>query len=343
MIIIKSKTPIKKIRSSNELKYKYHIQYDNIEYYALFWKDLKYPIVYDYEIDNEISKFNWYILQIGYASTHDDDVNYMHKFIAGLAKIKNYDNDDLTVDHINWEKLDNRVKNLRMATQGQQNSNRDTRSDKKPPCEELINAGVTELPRYIRWDNTEKKFIIDKHPQLIKEVTQGIRNKPMMSGTKSVKLTIVKKYQDIISRLQDLDELNNNTNIEEFKKLRVENKKEYDEICKCIKIYEGIEIEEKSDSETSNKSDPIISKRNTAAGRKTISKLPEDCGVKVEDIPKYCWYRAATEKRGDRFIIDRHPKLLEQGKNEWGTTESRKKTTLDKFNMMIEKYEELST
>jgi DNA-binding ferritin-like protein (Dps family) len=342
MIIIKSKNAINKVKGSDEIKYKYLIDYNGIEYYALFWDSIKYPIIYDSKFDNEISKFNWYILQIGYASTHNDEINYMHKLISKLAKIPNYENADLSVDHINREKLDNRIKNLRMATQGQQNSNRDTRSDKKPPCQELINIGVLELPKYVRWDNTEKKFIIEKHPQLIKEITQGIRTKPTMSGTKSTKLTVIQKYQDIISRLQDLDELNNNTNLEEFKKLSDENKKEYDAIYNSIKIYEGLQLEEKSDSETSNKSDPVILKRNTAAGRKTVSKLPENCGVNIEDIPKYCWYRAATEKRGDKFIIDKHPKLLEQGKNHWGTTESIKKTTLEKFNIMMEKYEELS-
>jgi Zn-dependent metalloprotease len=164
----------------------------------------------------------------------------------------------------------------------------------------------------------------------------------MMSGTKSVKLTIMQKYQDILSRLKDLDNCINNEADDEFKKLRVKNTEEYDEICKCIKMYEGIEIEDKSDSEISNKSDPIVPKRNTIAGRKTVSKLPDNCGVKIEDIPKYCWYKAATKTSYEKFIIDRHPKLLEQGKRQWSTAEFGE-TTLDKFNMMIEKYEELST
>ena len=338
---VSTKSEINKMKGTNEHKIKYIISEDgnNIYVALIVNKDLEHPIVYDNTCDEIILKYNWYIHHMGYA--FNASANYMHIFIAKNKKISDYDNEKLSVDHINREKLDNRIKNLRMATQGQQNSNRDTRSDKKPPCQELIDVGIEELPKYIRWDKSEKKFVIDKHPHLVNEVTKGIRKRPEMSGTKSAKLTIIQKYQDILARLEEFD--NEYLNNPELNAKRIQYKKEYDEICKCIKIYEGIEIEEKSDSETSNKSDPIISKRNTANGRKTVSKLPENCGVKVEDIPKYCWYRAATEKRGDRFIIDRHPKLLEQGKNEWGTTESRKKTTLDKFNMMIEKYEELST
>ena len=204
MIIIKSKTPIKK--NNNLTEYKYHIQCNDKDY-TLFWKDHELPIIYDYKYDNEMSKFNWYVLQNGYVvSSNDTDTIYMHKFIAKLARIKEYDNDELTADHINWNKLDNRVKNLRMVIQEQRN-NKTFRSDKKPPCQELIDAGVTELPKHIRWDNSEKKFIIDKHPHLINEVTQGIRSKPMMSGSKSVKLTIIQKYQDILSRLKNLDDL----------------------------------------------------------------------------------------------------------------------------------------
>jgi hypothetical protein len=339
---VSAKIEINKIKGANEYKIKYIISEDGNDnkYVALIVnKDLEYPIVYDNICDEIILKYNWYIHHMGYA--FNATANYMHICIAKNNKISDYDNEKLSVDHISREKLDNRIKNLRMATRGQQNSNRDTRSDKKPPSQELVEAGITELPKYIRWDKSEKKFVIDKHPHLVNEVTQGIRKRPEMSGTKSYKLTIIQKYQDILARLEEFD--NEYLNNSELNTMRIQNKKEYDEICKCIKIYEGIEIEEKSDSETSNKSVPIISKRNTAAGRKTVSKLPEDCGVKVEDIPKYCYYKAATEKRGDKFIIDKHPKLVEQGKNQWGTTESSKKTTLEKFNMLMEKYTELST
>ena len=136
----------------------------------------------------------------------------------------------------------------------------------------------------------------------------------------------------------------------EFKELIKKNKKEYDDICKCIQTYEGNEpIPPQSTLQEPIPLQPplqeptpsISATRNTAPGRKAVSKLPEGCGVKVEDIPKYCYYVAKTDKRGDKFVIDRHPKFGE-GVRQWGTTGSSTKTTLEKFNMLKEKLNELN-
>ena len=76
-------------------------------------------------------------------------------------------------------------------------------------------------------------------------------------------------------------------------------------------------------------------------GRKA-DQLPPNCGVTIDQIPKYCYYKPASEKRGDKFIIERHPKILEEGKRQWATSESKSLTTLDKFNLMIIKLNELN-
>lgn len=323
-----SKTEIQKVKGKDEYKYKYLLKKNDNNYYALKWNSLENPIIYDYEYDTVLSESNWYIMSIGYANNHEE---YMHRLIAKLA---NFAVNDYTIDHINEYKLDNRVKNLRIATQSQQNENRVSRCDKVDPCEELKKIGVDEFPRYVRWDRTEKKFVIDKHPWLITEVKQGLRKKATMSGSKSSKISIIEKYQDILSRIKELDQLNLNDTDQEFQKLKEENTKEYEDICKCIKQYEGTYVYPEE------KEIPVIDPvKRTVAGRKTVSKLPDNCGVKPEDIPKYCWYKAATDKRGDKFVIDRHPKMKER---QWSTTESTKKTTLEKFNMLMEKYNELN-
>lgn len=339
VLSIVAKLDINKIKGSDEYKFKYIISEDGINTYIalIVNKNLQQPILYDYICDNLLLKHNWYIHHMGYA--FNISANYMHRLIALNEKIPNYDNENLTVDHINRIKLDNRIKNLRMASQSEQNSNRDSRSDKKPPCDELIEAGVLSLPKYVRWDKSEKKFVIDKHPYLVNEVKQNNRKNPEMSGTKSIKLTIIQKYQDILARLEEM-------NIKysgdpELDAKRIQYKKEYEDICKCIQIYEGNDNTVNLESDNAAL-DPIISKRNTAPGKKSVSKLIEDCGVKAEDIPKYCYYVAASEKRADKFVIDKHPKLIELGTRQWATTGSAKKTTLEKFNMMIEKYKELS-
>ena len=55
-----------------------------------------------------------------------------------------------------------------------------------------------------------------------------------------------------------------------------------------------------------------------------------------------CYYSPATEKKGDKFIIDNYPKLLEQGKRQWCTTESKKFTTLEKFNILLTELNKLN-
>lgn len=334
MFSIKSKDFYKNLKNSDEIKYIYLIQKNNIDYcYAIFWNSLKKPIIYDIEFHEAVIKYNWQSGDNLYAYNTKSEI-YMHRFIAKLAKLENYEDDELSIDHINCEKLDNRIKNIRMATQSQQNSNRHTRCDKKPPCKELQDIGIKELPKYIRYDNYESKFIIEKHPYLLIEVQNNIRKKPMMSGTKSSKLSILEKYQDILSRLEALNQLYINKQDEEFKAIKKENYDEYNEISNLINKYENLEVK-KIEEEIIIDIEP---KKHTAPGKKTVSKLPPDCGVKHEDIPKYCWYRPETKERGDKFIIEGHPNLTKN----WTTTESKKKTTLEKFKMMMEKYNELN-
>ena len=328
------KNVLAKIRGTNEDKIKYVLSDSNSrKYCALLWSKLNnLPIVYDYEFDEEMMKHNWYLSSVGYAYS---EPLYMHLYVY---QIQNIPFTTETIDHINEYKCDNRKKNLRLATQSEQNTNRATRSDKKPPCEELQNLGITDLPRYVRWDNGENKFIIDKHPYLVQEVAKGNRSKPTMSGSKSNKLTITQKYQDILARLKELDELAFNADRAQFKELKEENKREYEAICRCIQEYEGNPIEVKEEPVVPN----IEPERRTAPGRKSESKLPPDCGVVDTDIPKYCYYKPKSETRGDKFVIDKHPVLVAQGKRQWSTPERTTLTTKEKFDILMEKYHELN-
>lgn len=122
------------------------------------------PLVYDDELDDFVMSHRWtYYENVGYFSGAS---GFLHRHIATFAKFEGLSDKQLSVDHINWQKNDNRKRNLRMATQSEQNANRCTRRDKISPHQSLKEIGIEELPRHVRWDNSEKKFIIEKHPVL---------------------------------------------------------------------------------------------------------------------------------------------------------------------------------
>jgi hypothetical protein len=325
---------IRKLRGEEEWKKKYLIADENDnKLNAMYWSKLKTnPIVYDVDCAEVVDAQQWFYSSCGYMYNHG--TTSMHKMLADHYGISR---PGYTIDHINCCKLDNRRKNLRAATQGEQNSNRPSRSDKNAPPQELIDAGITELPRHVRWDGTESKFIIENHPFLITEVRQGKRKRPTMSGTKSSKCNVLEKYQDILARIEKLDdEITNNA---EFKQRKAENLAEYEAIRKCILDYEGIVAETPAIQPAD--AAPIEPHRRTAEGKKTVCVLPPESGLTAADIPKYCYYQAKTGPRGDKFVIDKHPALDKIGKRCWATTEASRYTTRQKYDMLINKLNEL--
>lgn len=313
------------VRGSSVIKKKYFINLNNNEYVAIIWDNMINPILYDKSFENNIAQYNWYITKGGYACCKNI---YMHKLIL-LSNTHN------SVDHINEYKLDNRTSNLRLATQSQQNSNRATRCDKIKPCDELLKIGITELPKYVRWDKTESKFIIEKHPLLIKQVSNGIRKKPVMSGTKSRNLTVIDKYSDIISRLEELDTIIDSnidtTYIRDFKInkniLKIEYETIRDTLIKYTNKINGYIL-------PSDNTKTVISGgiRNTPPCRKTVIDLPSKCSIDPSTIPKYCYYKKASNTRGDSFI------LQIPGEKTWSTTTSQSISTEDKFNQLLLRY-----
>lgn len=76
--------------------------------------------------------------------------------------------------------------------------------------------------------------------------------------------------------------------------------------------------------------------------KSTQSRLPTDCGVVQQDIPKYVYYIPESDKRGDQFVIDKHPLLIKKlGKKTWATTGSKLVTTKKKFESLVEMLQSL--
>ena len=116
-------------------------------------------IVYDFDMFDVLSHWTWTLNSSMYALNSANV--YMHRYIMDADS--NPDS-DLSIDHVNWIKTDNRKANLRFATQSEQNSNRATRHDKEPANAELRAHGILELPSGIRRDSTMGRYTCADHP-----------------------------------------------------------------------------------------------------------------------------------------------------------------------------------
>jgi hypothetical protein len=162
---------------------------------------------------------SWYIMQNGYVGGNimiDGTLKniYLHQYITGYYG--NGKGND-SIDHINRNKLDNRILNLRIATQSEQNENRGKvkrRYNAKELPEGIIQS---DLPKFVIYNKekhgsgTREFFTVEKHPlQNLKE--NGVINKTELKNkrwatTKAGSVSIHDKLQQAKEYITFLDGL----------------------------------------------------------------------------------------------------------------------------------------
>ncbi len=89
----------------------------------------KLPVLIDDEDLEKVSKFRWYLHRNGYAVRNRSNLETSTKIPLKMHRLILNTPTNLTTDHINHNKLDNRKKNLRICTRIQNNFNRKRKSN----------------------------------------------------------------------------------------------------------------------------------------------------------------------------------------------------------------------
>jgi hypothetical protein len=333
-----------------------------------FNDDSQKMFVIDYENKDDVIYKSWHFINNYVAHTYYiDKINkkelYLHNLVMNKLTFEGQgpaspdprrQGQQHTIDHINRIGTDNRKVNLReVVTQTSQNFNQKRRER------------TTELPDDcgINTDQIPKNIYYGKpsglHGDFFYIELKGINSlcpdgkKYNWKSTKSKSVDLQVKLQQTIDKLMELKnqypELSEVIIDEVSEEIRKRLIDEYNNIL-CLSHYpEDIIninlIDFKSDITQFNINDDINDKLDKIKVIKDLGKkkdnLPIDCEITIDMIPKYCYFKPETEKRGCKFIIDRHPLLIINNERTWATTESKKISIKEKFNQLNAKLNDL--
>jgi hypothetical protein len=239
---------------------------------------------------------------------------YMHRYLMNQFE---YDG-KLSVDHINRDKTDNRLSNLRIATQSDQNHNRTLKERNyiKPDGFDV----EFQLPEYIEYQ-AESKIKTTKDDKEIESTLPAhfrIHSKYIgfdKHSTKSNKLTIKERLSNALSKRYNLVINNSTKNIKDLyiDGYQFNSNQEFEKhTIECINVLCGFNI------------DKIPSDDD----------FLEDSRIKKSNIPTYVYYTPPKNSRGSQLTYDKNNKETKE-RTQFSSSGSKFKSLDDKFDEII--------
>ena len=297
------------------------INYKNKEYIVAI-TDKNTPFIFDKDKLNILSNSNYYLHKTGYVYCRLESSTLLHRQIINC----NFDG-ELYVDHINRITTDNRLSNLRLVSQSEQNKNQ-SKQKRNVVLPLFCNINPQDIPTFIWYikanGNHGDRWCVEITGKYIWKTTST------KQLTTKCKFELAKKHlRNLIDNQQEL--FIGHCMNGELSNIGKQLEKEYIDILKLseynydknetLKNYLQENIDGLNDEEI-----------------KLINEFEENrVNQKIDmKIPKYCYYIKSTDNKGDGYCITRlHPKQKESGKD-WMTTKSKKVSTKEKYKQMIE-------
>lgn len=348
------KVKIKKIKKINNCD----VELNNKKYSVccVKYKEEYKLFIIDYDKKEDVINKSWHFMNEGkYISNtcYYNNVSkqlYLHNFVMDKLTFEGK-GQQRTVDHINRHGLDNRIENLRFVeSQSDQNYNQQLR-DRTIELPEDSGLTAKDMPKNVWYGKP-----MDKHGEFFCFELKGLSfidgGKIIKKSSKSTKISLKDKLQQIKLIIENLKKeypdlqhilLSDDSDINRSKL-----HKEYNDIIKLSSFDKQIiedniitftsEIIQNIEYERENIQKQVSLKES---GKKT-NNLPLECGITMDMIPKYCYYKPESEKRGCKFLIERHPTLVKNNLRQVSTTESKTVSIMDKFNCLLEIVDKLN-
>lgn len=333
------------------------VHYNDKNYVVAYTEFNTVPVLFIFDESNKESVIQkaWHYRNMGGYIAHkiniqdDEKELYLHNFVMGKMTFEGKGQHH-TIDHINRIGRDNRLENLINKTQSQQNKNQKKRQrDIILPLDSGIDAN--DIPKNIWYMNPTST-----HGDRFCLQIKGLPKETYKNGqfiwksTSKSDISLKSKLEQTILKLKETrnkhPEIKDNTcteeKDEEKRKTLTQSFNDIitisgypDKIIKrnLVDFTSDITHIDLTENECEVAKNQLVLQNS---GKKTQNNLPEKGGVSKSDIPKYCYYVPASESRGDKFVIERHPKLVETGKKQLCTPESKLISTKEKFDILLE-------